>query len=55
MKKTLQDVGSLTIEFYWAKKGKTSKPRREEFNPVPDIGPVPEKALKGRAVSHQAR
>lgn len=54
LKKKLHRVGVISVRFYWATAGATYKTPvtvRKDKN----LGVVPEKALKGSALSHQAR
>ena len=54
LKKKLHKVGVISVRFYWVTASATHNPRvtvRKNKN----IGVVPEKALKGSALSHQAR
>lgn len=56
LKRTLQNVGSISLQVTWVSvinPGYYSD--KDIIRDNSSVGTIPEKALKGRAVSHQAR
>ena len=54
MKKKLHSVGVISLRCYWVTASGSSTPKaKAQKNET--LGVVPEKALKGSALSHQAR
>jgi hypothetical protein len=54
LQKALKDVGTITLVLYWVKIGQTHE-ASEYRHGISDMGTIPEKALKGKTLSHQAR
>jgi hypothetical protein len=52
--KDLKNIGQISVRFHRISVGASQLPPISKFGGLYELGTVPEKALKGRALSHQA-
>jgi hypothetical protein len=52
--KGLKEVGEIKVKAFFVKKIRDSKTQELSPNNTENLGTIPEKALKGRTLSHQA-
>jgi hypothetical protein len=55
LKQALQALGGISLKAYWVTAEATSKETTKSDRGLLDIERIPEKVLKGRAVSHRIR
>jgi hypothetical protein len=56
LKNALSKVGKISVHFMWIKINEaSSQPARRAGNQMRNLGNIPEKALKGKALSHQVK